>query len=247
MKKILAILMAATMVACMCSGCGSSSDSSKAASTAAKVCPIEIVSEKFIKVHNPIDTKSDPTMYVAELKNTSNNSVTVSKPNVDVYDSNDNLIGNMDVHGARPAVIKPGESAVISEDASASLASATGKDNIPDSAFNHDKLHFSYQNYHGKALTDVEVIDPVLSTSKDGDAIVSGKVKNNGSNDLTDICVFAHIRDKDGNIVDAIEKQLSLGAGEEQGFNMRRYDYIPVDKSMTINVFVCSDQEACGY
>ena len=247
MKKILAILMAATMTVCMCSGCGSSSDSSKAASTAAKECPIKIVSEKFIKVHNPTDKKSDPTMYVAELKNTSNDPVTVSNPNLDVYDSDDNLMGNINLRYARPAVIKPGESAVISEHASASLASATGKDNIPDSALDHDKLHFSYQNYHGKTLTDVEVIDPVLSTSKDGDAIVSGKIKNNGSNDLSKVWVFAHIRDKDGNIVGIVMYGYSLGAGETQGFNIKGDNYTPVDKSMTINVFTCSDEEAFGY
>lgn len=222
MKKTLTIC--SLVVALFLTGCSSTinqeeNNTNTTAQTTQKTeseTKAEKVSEKLITY---TDVLGDPKiLYLATVKNTDTRPLEFANVTIDVNDSNQNLIKNLDMGSIYPRFIMPGEYGYICEEV-AQLDTNINLDEVSSAEMHFGTRTANYQK------PDVEVTQ--LNIKNTGyDWNVLGKIKANS--DYTNLWIAIPIKDSNGELQSvALESFDEISAGSEMGFECSLLEYDP--------------------
>lgn len=236
MKKVVAAVLLFTLCITLCA-CGSAAPADTAVSdpavtdaspfsvdtsaitseTDSTFAPDENISVEVLYEEVLLDLDGEGAKYVAEIKNTSNFPIKISNVSIDVEKEDGTLLKVVDYISAYPSIIDAGESAFICE----SIVTMLDSD-ITASEATVAKLKFKYEKAVMPEL-DVELLT-INYTVKTSFPNIVGKVKNNGTEDISNLIVSVPVYSSEGELQTVIYTLVDVAAGEEASFDKRGMD-----------------------
>lgn len=182
--------------------------------TTATNSAVQIVSERFETYVDSI--KTPHIMYLGVVKNTGNKPVELRNVNIDVLDSENNILKHLDYGSVKPCYVMPGEFGYICEDC------AQGDDAIDINSVAKTNMRCKYNvvNYN---KPDVEITQLKINPGEWRSEVI-GMVRANTN--IDSFWIALPIFDNENNLQTVgftIVEELS--AGEERGFECSLYDY----------------------
>lgn len=230
MKKVVAGILALTMIATLaaCGGGDSTGDTSNPTASVQTNFPqtsepaptpsapeIEFVSEEY-QVYT--DVFDDPTAtYLAEIKNPSDTAIHLSNISLDLEHPDGTLIKTVSLLTVKPRTIPAGGTGYICDEIyNTSLDGEITLDALTAAV---PKLHYSID-----PVTDADVPTVELSqvSAKDefGHVGMIGKIKNTGNETYSNLFVAAPVRDSNGKLLTVVLGSVAdLAPGVEKGFD----------------------------
>lgn len=222
MKKVILILMCLAIAFSLCA-CGGTSEPTAAPNSPSapaqvvstptpeppKEPTVEIISEQVI-----VDTSLGYTTstYLAEIKNTSDFPVELSNISFDLETEDGTLVKVVNYVTASPKIIDVGQSAYICEPAITIMDT-----DVDATAATVAKLSFDLKK---SVMPDMPVeVTSISLGNKMGFPSILGKVKNNGTQDLTFIYISVPLYSADGVLQTVITTYVDVKAGEEASFD----------------------------
>lgn len=250
MKKVVAGILALTMIATLaaCGGGDSTGDTSNPTASVQTNSPqtsepaptpsapeIEFVSEEY-QVYT--DVFDDPTAtYLAEIKNPSDTAIHLSNISLDLEHPDGTLIKTVSLLTVKPRTIPAGGTGYICDEIyNTALDGEITLDALTAAV---TKLHYSIDPVTDAGVPTVE-LSQVSAKDEFGNIGMIGKIKNTGSETYSNLFVAAPVRDSNGKLLTVILGSVTdLAPGVEKGFDGVAFAGRPISdiSAVTLDAF----------